>query len=213
MQNWTSNGGAATREGFLEQEFYAGSAAAGRVIASVPTRPADVIAFWSEAGPSLWFAKDEAFDRRFRETFLVAHDAACRGDLDDWQQTPGGALALVLLLDQFPRNAFRGTPRMYASDSRALTAARAAIATGHDRHIDADLRLFLYLPFAHSEALADQERSVALCRELDENSLAHAERHRNIVRRFGRFPHRNPILGRIMTPQEQQFLDRGGYSG
>jgi uncharacterized protein (DUF924 family) len=144
---------------------------------------------------------------------MEAHQAARRGDLDDWQRTPGGALALILLLDQFPRNAFRGTPRMYASDAQALTAAKAAIAAGHDRHIDADLRLFFYLPFAHSEALADQERSVALCRDLDGNSLAHAEGHRDIVKCFGRFPHRNLILGRAMTEGEQRFLDQGGYAG
>jgi uncharacterized protein (DUF924 family) len=213
MQNWTNGGGAATREGFLEQEFQAGRIAAGNRIGAAPVHPTDVIAFWSEAGPALWFAKDEAFDRRFRETFLETYHAACRGDLDDWQRTPGGALALVLLLDQFPRNSFRGTPRMYASDARAVKAAEAAIAAGHDRHIDADLRLFFYLPFAHSEALADQERSVALCRDLDGNSLAHAEGHRDIVKRFGRFPHRNLILGRDMTEEEQRFLDDGGYSG
>jgi uncharacterized protein (DUF924 family) len=94
-----------------------------------------------------------------------------------------------------------------------VKATEAAIAAGHDRHIDADLRLFFYLPFAHSEAFANQERSVALCRDLDENSLAHAEGHRDIVKRFGRFPHRNLILGRDMTEEEQRFLDDGGYSG
>ncbi|MBR1121591.1 DUF924 family protein [Bradyrhizobium lablabi] len=213
MQCWTISGGAATREGYLEQQFHSGSIAASSVPASVPIRPSGIIAFWSEAGPSLWFAKDDAFDRRFRETFMEAHEAACRGDLDHWQRTPGGALALILLLDQFPRNAFRGTPRMYASDAKALAAADAAIAAGRDRHFDADLRLFFYLPFAHSEALADQERSVALCRALDEKSLAHAEGHRDIVKRFGRFPHRNLILGRMMTEEEQRFLDAGGYSG
>jgi uncharacterized protein (DUF924 family) len=211
--HWTIRGGAATREGFLEQEFRAGRIPEGARPAGVPARPSDVIAFWSEAGPSLWFAKQEAFDRRFRESFMDAHDAACRGELDDWQRTPGGALALILLLDQFPRNSFRGTRRMYASDAQALKAARAAIAAGHDQHVDVDLRLFFYLPFAHSEALADQERSVALCRDLDGNSLAHAEGHRDIVKRFGRFPHRNLILGRDTTEEEQRFLDEGGYSG
>lgn len=213
MQNWITSGGAATREGFLEQEFQAGRTAASGQRSSVPTLPSDVIAFWSEAGPSRWFAKDETFDRRFRETFMEAYQAARRGDLDDWQRTPGGALALILLLDQFPRNAFRGTPRMYASDAKALKAAEVAIAAGHDRHIDADLRLFFYLPFAHSEALADQERSVALCCDLDEKSLAHAEGHRDIVKRFGRFPHRNRILGRTTTTEEQRFLDDGGFAG
>lgn len=180
---------------------------------AVPTRPSDIIAFWSEAGPSRWFTKDEAFDRRFRETFLDAHEAACRGDLDPWQRTPGGALALILLLDQFPRNVFRGTPRMYASDAAALKVAEAALAAGHDRHYDADLRLFFYLPFEHSEQLVHQERSVALCRELGGESLAHAEGHRDIIRRFGRFPHRNAILNRKTTAEERQFLDDGGFAG
>jgi uncharacterized protein (DUF924 family) len=196
----------------VEQEFHAGRITTGGEFAA-PCQPSDVIAFWCEAGPSLWFAKDDAFDRRFRDTFMEAHDAACRGELDFWQQTPGGALALILLLDQYPRNAFRGTVRMYGSDAKARQTADAAIASGHDRHIDADLRLFFYLPFAHSEQLADQERSVALCRELGEENLAHAQGHHGIVKRFGRFPHRNPILGRVMTAEEQRFLDEGGYRG
>jgi uncharacterized protein (DUF924 family) len=138
---------------------------------------------------------------------------ALRGELEHWQRTPGGALALILLLDQFPRNVFRGTPRMYASDAAALKVAEAALAAGHDRHFDADLRLFFYLPFGHSEQLAHQERSVALCRELGGESLAHAEGHRDIIRRFGRFPHRNAILNRDMTAAELQFLDDGGFAG
>lgn len=178
------------------------------------TSPSDIIAFWSEAGPSRWFRKDEEFDRRFRETFLAAHESACRGDLDHWQRSPGGALALILLLDQFPRNAFRGTARVYASDTRALEIARAALAAGHDRHIDADLRLFLYLPFNHSEVLEDQELCIELCRALgDPESLAYAVDHRDIVKRFGRFPHRNSILGRTTTDEERRFLDEGGFSG
>jgi uncharacterized protein (DUF924 family) len=212
MLNSTNNGMALTREGFVEQEFHAGRIAA-RSTTPIPARPSDIIAFWSEAGPSRWFAKDDEFDRRFREAFMDAHEAACGGELDHWQQTPGGALALILLLDQFPRNAFRNTPRMYADDAKALEVAEAAIAAGRDRHFDADLRLFFYLPFAHSETMADQERSVALCRELGEKSLAHAEGHRDIIRRFGRFPHRNPILGRAMTEEEQRFLDTGGFAG
>ena len=185
----------------------------GSTVTTIPTRPSDIIAFWSEAGPSRWFTKDEAFDRRFRELFLDAHEAACRGELDPWQRTPGGALALILLLDQFPRNVFRGTPRMYASDRAALQVAEAALAAGHDRHFDADMRLFFYLPFAHSEELAHQERSVALCRELGGESLAHAEGHRDIIRRFGRFPHRNAILKRETTADELKFLDEGGFAG
>ena len=174
---------------------------------------AAVVAFWRQAGPSTWFAKDADFDRRFREAFLGAHEDAARGDLDDWLATSDGSLALVLLLDQFPRNAFRGTPRMYASDTAARRIAATAIAAGHDQRVMPDLRIFFYLPFGHSEELADQERSVALCRPLGPPDSAHSERHRDIVRRFGRFPHRNPILGRIMTQDEQIFLDQGGYAG
>jgi uncharacterized protein (DUF924 family) len=179
-------------------------------------RPADaleVIDFWRDAGPALWFAKDPTFDRRFRETFLHRHEAASRGDLDDWHHNPDGALALVLLLDQFPRNAFRGTARMYATDPPARRITVRAIAAGHDRAPPLEMQKFFYLPFAHSEDLADQDRAVALCRRLGGIDLAHAERHRDIVRRFGRFPHRNPILGRTMRPEEQDYLDRGGYAG
>lgn len=174
---------------------------------------AGVVQFWRDAGPGLWFAKDDAFDRRFRERFLSLHEAAARGGLADWLATADGALALVVLLDQFPRNSFRGTPRMYATDVLAREVTAAAIAAGHDRAVAADLALFFYLPYAHSEDLADQERSVALVRRLGQPSLSHAEGHRDIIRRFGRFPHRNPILGRTMAPEEQRFLDEGGYAG
>ena len=172
-----------------------------------------VVAFWRDAGPSLWFAKDPAFDVRFRVRFLSLHESAARGELRSWLSTPTRALALVILLDQFPRNAFRGTPRMYESDVLAREMASAAIAYGHDRAIEEPLRLFLYLPFAHSENLADQERSVVLSRQLGKDAQVHAEGHRDIIKRFGRFPHRNPILGRTMTTEEQRFLDEGGFSG
>ena len=172
-----------------------------------------VVDFWREAGPGLWFAKDDAFDRKFRERFLTLHEAAARGELNEWLATEDGALALMVLLDQFPRNAFRGTPRMYATDALARELADTAIASGHDRTAEARLQLFFYLPFGHSEDLADQERSVAFNRRLGQPNLSHAERHRDIVRRFGRFPHRNPILGRTMRPEEQDYLDKGGYAG
>jgi uncharacterized protein (DUF924 family) len=172
-----------------------------------------VVSFWREAGPSLWFAKDPAFDQRFRERFLSLHEAAMRGELMPWMRSEQGALALMILLDQFPRNAFRGTPRMYASDGLARVLADAAIRAGHDQRIEPDLRLFMYLPFGHSELLADQQRSLELTRSLGEPNSSHAQRHHDIVKRFGRFPHRNSILGRTMRPEEQRFLDEGGYSG
>lgn len=190
------------------------AARSGAVLVRVPVaEAAGVVQFWREAGPGLWFAKDDAFDRRFRERFLSLHEAAVRGELADWLATPDGALALVVLLDQFPRNAFRGTPRMYATDALARQVTAAAIAAGHDWAVAAELALFFYLPYGHSEELADQERSVALARRLGQPNLSHAERHRDIIRRFGRFPHRNPILGRSMRPEEQRFLDEGGYAG
>jgi len=206
--------GAATRETFVQLESHAGrgsphNADAARDAAKAVT----VVDFWREAGPALWFAKNADFDRKFRERFLSLHEDAARGALASWLETSNGALALLLLLDQFPRNAFRGSPRMYATDPMARAAAAAAIAAGHDRFAEPELRVFFYLPFGHSEDLADQERSVALARVLGPETLSHAEGHRDIVRRFGRFPHRNPILGRAMTPEEQRFLDAGGYAG
>lgn len=181
--------------------------------ALTPREAREVVRFWREAGPSLWFAKDPAFDRRFRDSFLELHEAAAQGDLSAWLATPDGALALCILLDQFPRNAFRGTPRMYRTDELARRIAAEAIARRHDRALERPLALFLYLPFAHSENLADQERSVELAKRLGEPHVQHAEHHRDIVRRFGRFPHRNPILGRTMRPEEQRFLDEGGFAG
>ncbi|TXR49538.1 DUF924 family protein [Phyllobacterium endophyticum] len=172
-----------------------------------------VVEFWRAAGPTLWFVKDADFDRRFRDRFLDLHEAAARGELSDWLSTPTGALALVILLDQFPRNAFRGTPRMYKTDQMAREIASDAIVAGYDEAIEAEMRLFLYLPFGHSESLPDQLLSVELGKRLGEPNLSHARRHCDIVQKFGRFPHRNPILGRTMRPEEQQYLDEGGYRG
>lgn len=173
---------------------------------------ADVVAFWREAGPSRWFRKDEAFDGEFRSRFLGAHVAAMRGELDDWARQALGTAALLILLDQFPRNAFRGAPRMFESDAKAREVARAAIDAGYDQEM-ADLRHFFYLPFMHSEDLADQDRGVALTGKLGDDPLRHAHIHRDIIEKFGRFPHRNALLGRSTTPEEQRFLDDGGFAG
>lgn len=190
-----------------------GLAEPARTQADIPAEARAVVAFWRAAGPSLWFAKDDAFDARFRDRFLAAHEAAARGELAGWSGSADGALALVILLDQFPRNAFRGTARMYATDGHARLVADAAINAGHDRTVDHGLAKFFYLPFAHSEDLADQDRSVTLVRRLGEPDLTHALGHRDIIRRFGRFPHRNPILGRRMLPEEQRYLETGGFKG
>ncbi len=172
-----------------------------------------VITFWLEAGPGRWFKKDAAFDDEFRARFAAAHEAAASGALDDWANTADGALALMILLDQFPRNCFRGTARMFATDAKALTLAKRAIVQGFDLVVDADLRRFFYLPFMHSEALADQDRSLELYAPLGEESMRYAVIHRDIIVQFGRFPHRNPLLGRTTTMEEQKFLDAGGFAG
>jgi uncharacterized protein (DUF924 family) len=178
-----------------------------------PAEALAVVDFWREAGPGRWFAKDADFDRQFRERFFSLYEQAARGELADWLKTPNGALALVVLLDQYPRNSFRNTPRMYATDAIARDVADAAIAAGHDRAVEVGLEIFFYLPFGHSEDLADQERSVALFERLGEPNLTLAKHHRDIIRRFGRFPHRNWILDRQMRPEEQLYLDYGGFAG
>lgn len=174
---------------------------------------AAIVSFWGEAGPERWFSPDPTFDAVFRETFLGLHMAAARGERTDFLRNPQGSLALVLLLDQFPRNAFRGTGHMYATDGLARICARAALDAGQDAAIEPTLRLFLYLPFAHSEDAADQALSVRLNRSLGAESEEHARGHRDIIARFGRFPHRNALLGRVTTPEERAFLDGGGFSG
>ena len=172
-----------------------------------------MIAFWRDAGPSRWFRKDDAFDRAFRDRFLAAHEAASRGELDDWTKDADGALALCILLDQFPRNSFRGTPRMFATDAKARDVARAAVRSGFDAQVDPALRQFFYLPFMHSEQPEDQALCVELTARIGEDSARFARLHQDIIRRFGRFPHRNAVLGRVTTPEEQRFLDEGGFSG
>ena len=174
----------------------------------------DVIGFWRDAGAAKWFARDAAFDAAFRDRFLDAHHHAARRELEEWLQSADGGLALLILLDQFPRNCFRDSAHAYATDGLARHYATCAIDAGFDRQIDPSLRLFFYLPFEHSEDIADQQRAVALCEQLgDANYLKYAELHRDIIVRFGRFPHRNRALGRATTDEEQAYLDAGGFSG
>ncbi|WP_084673777.1 DUF924 family protein [Methylobacterium sp. WSM2598] len=171
-----------------------------------PVDPGDVVAFWREAGEARWFTAEPRFDAAYTR-FRAAHEAAARGECAAWEADAEGALALVLLLDQFPRNLFRGTPRAYATDAAALAAAERALARGHDRAIAPELRAFLYMPFMHAEDAALQDRSLALFAALGlHRHLAAAREHRDLIRRFGRFPHRNPILGRAETPQERAYL-------
>jgi uncharacterized protein (DUF924 family) len=180
---------------------------------STTTTPADVLAFWRQAGPQRWFSKDAAFDAAFRDRFLAAHESAARGEFAHWAESADGALALLILLDQFPRNAFRGTARMFATDELSRDVARRAVAAGFHVTGDPALRSFLHMPFTHSEALADQDLCVELARRIDEDSLRWAVIHRDIIARFGRFPHRNALLGRSTTEAEQTFLDEGGFAG
>lgn len=175
--------------------------------------PADIVGFWRDAGPSRWFQHSEAFDAkcgRFRD----AHFAAARRELEDWMDTAEGALGLALLLDQIPRNLFRGNAHAYATDPLARHYATRAIGLGLDMQVEVALRGFLYMPFEHSEDPVDQERSLGLFGALPgPDADKWARHHHGIIERFGRFPHRNALLGRTSTPTEQAFLDGGGFGG
>lgn len=180
--------------------------------------PQDVIGFWRGAGPEKWFTKNAKFDQTIALKFEPVHLAAARGEYDRWAASAEGSLALLILLDQFPRNLFRNSGHAFATDPKARQIARSAITAGHDRAVDADLRQFFYLPFEHSEDLPDQDYAITLFTALkdetgDGESLRWAELHRDIIVRFGRFPHRNPCLGRVTTPNEQAFLNEGGFAG
>lgn len=177
-------------------------------------QPHEVVEFWRAAGAQRWFAHSEAFDAECAACFLEAHHAAARREFENWQDDAQGALALLILLDQIPRNVFRGSAHAYASDGLAREYAQRALEMGHDTRVEAALRPFFYLPFEHSENLADQERSLFLHRALPGENADHWARiHYDIIRRFGRFPHRNAALGRRSTPEEQTFLDSGGFAG
>jgi uncharacterized protein (DUF924 family) len=179
----------------------------------LPEQAVAVAKFWRDAGAEAWFRKDDAFDSDFRTRFLDRHFAAARRQCDDWIEHPESALALMILLDQFPRNCFRGTTHMFATDPLARHFARLARERGHDLAIEPKVRPFFYLPFEHSENLADQHLSVELFAAHARDNLKYAVEHREIIERFGRFPHRNPALGRETTPEEQAFLDGGGFAG
>ena len=180
----------------------------------VPPAATEVLAFWRQAGPGKWFAKDDAFDALIRRRFLAEVEAAARGELNAWEETPEGVYALLLLLDQFPRNLYRGSSQAFAADPLALAVAERAIARGFDQAFENPERRFIYMPFMHSEDLADQQRCIALCEAAeDPEGVKFAVIHRDIIRDFGRFPHRNPVLGRQSSAEERRFLDDGGFSG
>ena len=170
--------------------------------------PTEVIAFWfAETVQPLWFAATPAFDEALRARFLTTYRAAAASQLTDWEAPPEGALALVIALDQFPLNLFRGQAESFATEAAARAVADRAIARSFDQAMPPIQRQFLYLPFMHSETLDDQERSVRLYQQPGlEDSLRFARHHRDLIARFGRFPHRNAILGRISTADEIAYL-------
>ena len=185
----------------------------------MPVRtPDDLLHFWfSDLSRDYWFHKDAAFDAAIRERYEETLRAGATGQLDHWARTAPGALALAILLDQFPRNLYRGSARAFATDARARTIADQAIIRRQDQDTALDRRFFFYVPFEHSESLADQERSIALFqawaeahdgRARDEalEFMPYIHRHAEIIRRFGRFPHRNEALGRESTAAELAFL-------
>ena len=176
--------------------------------------PAGILAFWREAGRDGWYKRNDAFDAEIRRHYLGLWEQAVAGGLSSWEASDEGALALVIVLDQFPRNMFRGTPQAFSSDALALDIARRAIDRGAGGRVDPALLEFLYMPLMHSEHLSDQEHCVALFRGTDNRqSQDSAAEHAEIIRRFGRFPHRNHALGRETTSDEQAFLDGGGFAG
>jgi uncharacterized protein (DUF924 family) len=176
--------------------------------------PQDVLAFWRAAGEDKWFKKNAEFDDEIRARFFSTYEAAAAGQLSDWTEIADGTLALVLVLDQFPRNMFRGDRRAFATDPLARAVATRAIERGFDRDMPLADRQFMYLPFEHSETIHDQDRCCALFTATgDADKLKWAQLHADIIRRFGRFPHRNAALGRDTTAEEQAFLDGGGFAG
>lgn len=174
----------------------------------------DVLCFWFETlEPKDWFMKSDQVDADIRTNFLDLYQDAHGGRLNAWAETPDGVLALIILLDQFPRNMFRDTAKMYQSDEHAIAVARRAIDAGLDKNVPDARRIFLYLPFEHSEQIEDQDFCYDLVEALSDKSyLPYAEAHRRVIRRFGRFPHRNDILGRVSTPEEEAFLKEEGSS-
>jgi uncharacterized protein (DUF924 family) len=180
-------------------------------------RAAQVLRFWFGSGgrDKRWFEKDPAFDAEVRARFLAVHEQAAAGSLAHWEHEAADCLAVIVLLDQLPRNMFRGTARAFATDTLALAAARRAIASGFDGVMRPVERMFVYLPFEHAESLEEQQKGCELAKSLADfpetaDAFRYAVLHRDIIARFGRFPHRNALLGRVSTPEEAEFLTRPG---
>ena len=175
---------------------------------SYKTTPEEILTFWfSETVKRLWFNSNPSFDRLLRVNYSEAYENAAAGHLRSWEQAPEGAVALAIVLDQFPLNMFRGEARSFATEEEARRVARSAVKAGFDREIEDDRKIFLYMPFMHSESMDDQNYAVKLFEDAQlADNLKFALHHRDIIQRFGRFPHRNKILGRENTPEETEYL-------
>lgn len=170
----------------------------------------EILKFWfEESTPQQWFQKNEDFDKAITSRFQHDYDSAVQGQYDDWRDTAKGCLALIILLDQFPRNMFRDTPKAFASDTKALDIAKHAIAQKFDEGLSVDEKTFMYLPFEHSENIDDQKTSLNLFKPTESDNpiyYDYAKKHYDVIKEFGRFPHRNKILGRVNTPKEEEYL-------
>ena len=179
-----------------------------------PVKPEDVLEFWTDAGPKKWWKKDPQFDAEIARLFGGTHAEASTGLLDDWAKEPNSCLALIIILDQFSRNLFRNDARSFAQDGQCVAVTKDAIANGFDKKMPEAIASFCYLPLMHSEDLADQNLCLDLMEKTgSEENVKSAVEHRDIIAKFGRFPHRNTVLGRETTAEEQAFLDAGGFAG
>ena len=180
----------------------------------VPDLAREIVAFWQDAGRELWFSKSDEFDEKVQQRYGDLPEKAMADAFASWRNDPTSALALILLLDQFPRNIYRASPNAFAYDNKAMSEAAIAIESHHDQAFALPLKRFFYIPFMHSENLDDQQRCLDLCQRVnDEEGVKFAQLHYDIIERFGRFPHRNQVLGRQTTDAERRFLEEGGFAG
>ncbi len=173
-----------------------------------------VLEFWLNARPKTWFSKSDEFDASIKQQFGALHEKAAANELSNWESEPESALALILILDQFSRNLFRNDARAFAQDALGLNIAKNSISQNFDASVDPSLKQFFYMPLMHSESILDQRHCVRLFHAANmPDNLKYAILHRDIIERFGQFPHRNSVLGRPTSPAERSFLDGGGFSG
>lgn len=176
--------------------------------------PQAVLDFWFGAEPRFWFAKDDDFDTQIKEKFAITLEQARRGELVDWEEAQDGLLALIIVLDQFSRNLYRGSGEAFVTDAYALTLSKRIVKSQQWDELDDTRKMFAVMPMMHSENLQDQQDCLKHMEMIgQESSIHYAKVHLEIIERFGRFPHRNELLGRLTSAEEQDFLDEGGFSG